>query len=296
MIDNKIEQLETRDAQIETERVFEVLHKEVAETDFSTQALQELTVNELVDKWNQLEGDYLLLKWKLARLISDKFKSKKEFGQFLQQLRIANPYHSLCTINQCTFYRYARAAWFCDKFKISDLKEIGISPTSIYELCEVKNETVVDDIFVGDIKNKNLPVSEIKRLICQVHSITGEQISEPKESTESPEMDMPTQDFDNFEVINVETQTICNLIEGQGGEIQPVKLTSQSVEIHVEPTEQLTEEAMVKEFLNMVERFNLTYRGKINLLKVILEKIYMINAGRVASANIKFRQHHRKDC
>jgi len=44
-------------------------------------------------------------------------------------------------------------------------------------------------------------VSEIKRLICQAHSITGELISEPKESTESPEMDMPTQDFDNFEAI-----------------------------------------------------------------------------------------------
>ena len=273
MIDNKIEQLETRDAQIETERVFEVQHKEVAGTDFSTQALQELTVNELVDKWNQLEDDYILLKWKLARLISDKFTSKKEFGQFLQQLRIANPNHALCTINQCTFYRYARAARFCDAFKIYALNEVGISPTSIYELSEIKNETVVDDIFVGIIKNKNLPVSEIKRLICQAHSITGELISEPKESTESPEMDMPTQDFDNFEVINVETQTICNLIEGQGGEIQPVKLTSQPVEIHVEPTEQLTEEAMVKGVLNMVERFNLTYRGKINLLLKTLKKV-----------------------
>jgi len=138
MIDNKIEQLETRDAHIVIEGEFEVQHKEVAGIDVSTQALQELTVNELADKWNQLEDDYILLKWKLVRLISDKFTSKKEFGHFLQQLRIANPNNALCMINQCTFYRYARAAWFCDKFKISDLKEIGISPTSIYELSEVK--------------------------------------------------------------------------------------------------------------------------------------------------------------
>ena len=213
MIDNKIEQLETRDAHIETERVFEVQHKEVAGTDFSTQALQELTVNELVDKWNQLEGDYLLLKWKLARLISDKFTSKKEFGQFLQQLRIANPNNALCMINQCTFYRYARAARFCDEFKIYALNEVGISPTSIYELSEKSNEAVVDDIFVGNIRNQNLPVSEIKRLICQAHSITGEQISEPKESTESPEIDIQTQDFKHLESIKNETQTIFNVVD-----------------------------------------------------------------------------------
>ena len=300
MIDNKIEQLETRDAHIVVEGGFEVQCKEVAGIDFSTQALQELTVNELTDKWNQLEGDYLLFKWKLARIISDKFKSKKEFGQFLQQLRIVNPNHSLCMIEQSTFYRYPRAAWFCDKFKISDLKEIGISPTSIYELSEVKNETVVDDIFVGDIKNKNLSVSEIKRLICQAHSITGELISEPKESTESPEMDMPTQDFDNFEVINVETQTICNLIEGQGGEIQPVKLTSQSVAIHVEPTEQLTKEAMAQEFLNMIERFKLSYQGQVNLLIKIIGKVYEIKTGKVFRVKIMFHRslsrNNQKNC
>ena len=66
--------------------------------------------------------------------------------------------------------------------------------------------------------------------------------------------------------------------------------------IHSEPTEQLTKETMVQEVLNMVERFNLSYDGKFNLLKDSLEKIYEINTGRVASASIKFRRHHRKDC
>ena len=100
----------------------------------------------------------------------------------------------------------------------------------------------------------------------------------------------------NFEAINNETQTIFNVVEGRGGEVQPVKLTSQSVAIHVELTEQLTKEAMVQEVLNMIERFNLSYQGKINLLKVILEKVYEIETERVASASIKFRRHHRKDC
>ena len=284
MINNIKEKLETRDAQIETERVFEVQHKEVAGTDFSTQALQELTVNELVDKWNQLEDDYILLKWKLARLISDKFTSKKEFGQFLQQLRIANPNHALCTINQCTFYRYARAAMFCDKFKIYDLNKVGISPTSIYELSEIKNETVVDDIFVGIIKNQNLPVSEIKRLICQAHSIRGEVIPEPKESIESPEIDIQTQDFKHLESIKNETQTIFNVVEGRGGEVQPVKLTSQSLAIHVEPTIQLAKEAMVQEILNIVERFNLSYQGTVDFFIEVIVKVYEIKTVNVTKA------------
>jgi hypothetical protein len=133
----------------------------------------------LVDKLSQLEGDYIFFKWKLAMLISDKFNSKKEFGQFLQEFKIANPNHSLCTINQSTLYRYARAARFCDRFKIYDLKEIGISPTAIYELSEIKNKPVVDDRFIRNIKNKNLHVSEIKQLIYQAQSISGELIPEP---------------------------------------------------------------------------------------------------------------------
>jgi hypothetical protein len=292
MIDNKIEQLETRDAHIVIEGEFEVQHKEVAGIDFSTQALQELTIPQLLDTWSQLEESYICMKWKLAMLIFDKCKSKREFGQFLQEFRVDNPFHALCTINTSTFYRYRRAARFCERFEIYDLKECGISPTVIYELSEIKNETVVDDSFVGDIKNKNLPVSEIKRLICQVHSIRGEVIPELKESTESPEMDMPTQDFDNFEAINNETQTIFNVVEGQGGEIQPVKLTSQSMEIHVEPTEQLTKEAMAQEVLNMIQRFNLSCQGKINLLQVILEKVYEIGTGSVFSAKIIFHKRY----
>jgi len=132
---------------------------------------------------------------------------------------------------------------------------------------------VVDDIFVGIIKNQNLPVSEIKRLICQAQSIRGEVIPEPKESIESPEIDIQTQDFKHLESIKNETQTIFNVVEGRGGEVQPVKLTSQSVAIQVEPTERLTKEAMVKEVLNMIEKFNLTYDGKLNLLHDAMEKI-----------------------
>ena len=80
MIEYKRAQLEAKDTQIEAEGGFEVQRKEVAGIDvLSTETLRKLTVNELADKWNQLEWDHISLKWKLARHISDKFESKIEF-------------------------------------------------------------------------------------------------------------------------------------------------------------------------------------------------------------------------
>ena len=274
MIKNKRAQLEARDAQIEAEGGFEVQRKEVVGIDvLSTKTLRKLTVNELVDKWNQLEGDYILLKWKLAMLISDKFKSKIEFGQFLQELRITNPNHPLCTIKQSTFYRYTRAAKFCDKFRIFDLKEIGISPTAIYDLSEITNKPVVDYRFIRNIKNKNLPVSEIKRLIYQAHSIAGELIPEPIQSPKKLEIEPQEQDFEHFEAINNETQPIYDVIEEHGVYVQPVQLTSQPVALHVEPTNQLTEDGMVQAILNLLGSFNIPFTKKLDIIKRAQDKI-----------------------
>ena len=97
------------DTQIEENRGIDVLRNEVVGIDvLSTQAWQKFTLNELVYKWEELEENYILLRWKLARHISDKFTSKKDYGQFLKKLRLDNPYHALCTIMQSTFYRYVR--------------------------------------------------------------------------------------------------------------------------------------------------------------------------------------------
>jgi len=273
MIKNKRAQLEARDAQIEAEGGFEVQRKEVAGIDvLSTKDLRKLTVNELVDKWNQLEGDYILLKWKLAMLISDKFKSKIEFGQFLQELRNTNPNHPLCTIKQSTFYRYTRAARFCDRFKIYDLNEIGISPTAIYDLSEITNEPVVDYRFIRSIKNKNLPVSEIKRLIYQAHSIAGELMPEPIQAKKS-EMELPAQDFEHLEAIYNETQTMYDVIEEHGVSVQSIQLTSQPVALHVEPTNQLTEDGMVQAVLNLLDSFNISFTEKLDIIKRAQDKI-----------------------
>jgi hypothetical protein len=254
MIKNKRAQLEARDARIEAEGGFEIQRREVAGIEpVSTQALQKLTVNELVDKWSRLEGDYLLLKWKLAMLISDKFKSKIEFGQFLQELRMTDSNHPLCTIKQSTFYRYTRAARFCDKFKIHDLKETGISPTAIYDLSELSNESVVDYKFIRHIKKKNLPVAEIKRLIYQAHSITGELVPAVEEA--------PAADFEQLEA------TPIPAVEERGAPQQP---TGQAEAIDAEPP---SADSMAQAVLTMLDGFNISLTEKLTVLKAAAEKI-----------------------
>lgn len=266
MIKNKRAQLEARDARIEAEGGFEIQRREVAGIDVvSIQALRKLTVNELVDKWSQLEGDYMLLKWKLAMLISDKFKSKIEFGQFLQELRMTNSNHPLCTIKQSSFYRYTRAARFCDKFKIHDLKEIGISPTAIYDLSEITNEPVVDYKFIRHIKKKNLPVSEIKRLIYQAHSITGELAP----SVEEPGIAVPARDFEHLEAPHKETQ----VVEERGDYVQPVRLAGQTAAIQAEPSNPPDEDNMAQAVLTLLDGFNISFTEKLNVLKAAEKKI-----------------------
>lgn len=267
MIKNKRAQLEARDAETKIDETFEVQRKEVAKIDvLPTKALRKLTVSELVDKWGQLEGDYILLKWKLAMLISDKFKSKIEFGQFLQDLRDSKPNHPLCTIKQSTFYRYTRAAKFCDKFKIYDLKETGISPTAIYDLSEIANEPVVDYKFIINIKNKNLPVSEIKRLIYQAHSITGELIP-PSILSKKLEAYLPLQNFENLKAI------VPDVAGEQGVYAQPVQFSNQQAILSTEPITKLTEENMVQAVCNLLDSFNISFVEKLNVITVTQEKI-----------------------
>jgi hypothetical protein len=250
VIKKKRVQLEARDSEFEETGIFQDQPKAIVGRGFvSTQVWQKLTINELAEQWDRLEGDYIFLKWKLALLISDKFKSKIEFGQFLHELRIVNPNHTLCMIKQSTFYRYARAARFCEKFKINDLKEIGISATAIYDLSEIANESVVDESFIDNIKQKNLPVAEVKRLLYQAHSITGEVVSEAKQ--------------------NVQTLTVEVADKAQTA----VERDKQPVIFEAEVVNQLTEENMIQQLLNLLDSFNISSAEKLNLLKGVERKI-----------------------
>ena len=156
--------------------------------------LSKLDEWQLADKFEQLDGDYHLLKWNIASLIKGKFKSDKLYGQFLQELRDRYPSHPLCMIKTATLRRYYKAAEICNTLKILNLKAVGLSPTIIYELGELKNKEKLEDIY-NQIKNenplsskkkkkdailevfqKNPKVQDVQRLIKQADSIDGEVI------------------------------------------------------------------------------------------------------------------------
>ena len=145
---------------------------------------------------------------------------------------------------------------------------------------------MVDFKFILNIKNKNLSMSEIKRLIYQAHSITGELIPE-SESTMSPEMELPAQDFEHLEAIRNETQTMHDVIEKHEVCVEPEPLTCQPVKLHAEPTIQLTEESMVQAVLNLIDSFNLTYIGKLNLFTATREKMSEIKHGKPVSWKLR---------
>jgi len=165
--------------------------------------LRDLSIDQLLDKWEHLDNDVLSIKWRLAMLISDKFKdkSKNAFGDFLRNLRESRPDLAFCKVNNSTLFRYARAARFCEKYRITNLNEAGISPSAIYALSTVENEKIVDErFFKKHIKNQNLSVDEVKRLICQADSIEGTFTSEPVETPKQIENISPAQEkMANFE-------------------------------------------------------------------------------------------------
>lgn len=172
-------------------------------------ALSKLNEWQLADEFERLEGDYHLVKWRIASLIKGKLKSNTVYGQFLQELRDKYPDHPLCTIGTATLRRYYKADETCKQLSIENLKTVGISPTVIYELGELKNKEKLEDIF-NQIKNenaltgtskkkkkdailesfkKNVTVEDVKRLIKQADSIDGEVIRPPSEGIVSEVID-----------------------------------------------------------------------------------------------------------
>jgi hypothetical protein len=216
----------------------EAVSKELAGIDeLSIRIFGELPLDDLVDKWAQLEGDYIFLKWQLAKLIADKFKSKIKFGKFLQAFKTNKPNHAFCTINQSTFYRYAHAASFCNKFRIYDLRKAGILPSAIYALSKIKHQKVVNQTFLKTIEHRNLPVDEIIRLIDQSQSLLGEQTSESKQSSET---ESPSQDADdgalNAQEPLVQPEASTMMEGGLCGETKPPEADINQNDDQTQPT------------------------------------------------------------
>jgi hypothetical protein len=70
---------------------------------------------------------------------------------------------------------------------------------------------------------------------------------------------LPAQDFEPLQAIDNEmktTQTMYDVTEEVGFNFQPEQLTREPVGLHVEPTEQLTEDSMAQEVFKLIDSFN----------------------------------------
>lgn len=263
--DNEAQMMTLGGDENETKGIPDVQNAEVALiAHLSTRFSEENTLTALMNNWDQLEKghawfktEYISFKWRLAMLISDRFESKKLFGQFLKSFKQANPNHALCTINSSTFYRYACAARFCDKFKIDDFKKFGLSPTVIYSLSKKDNESVVDHDFIDSLKNKNPSVTKINQLISEARSIPGESTPEPGQSAGKSEIGLLTQDLERLEAIDNSPHALSDLTEEHEGSAQSISLSSQPAVSCVEPTNQLTEDEMVQAVVKLLSSFNI---------------------------------------
>ena len=126
--------------------------------------LKSLTLDQLVDRYEAIEYQSQLMQWVIIANIREKIPSKKEFGQFIQRLYDANPKHPLCVISQSQRNRYIRAGQFVLKHKITDLNDVALKPTVVYEIVDPKNTSVADAVF-KKARAKDLSVNQVRELI-----------------------------------------------------------------------------------------------------------------------------------
>jgi hypothetical protein len=143
--------------------------------------LKKLTLDELVDRFENVHQQYTLMTWKIMLRIREHFKSDKLMGQFLSELRERDPYHTLCTCSQVTLHRWIQAARFCERQRITDIHKTGMDKTALYHLSSPKNSEVAGKVYAEIKKMKladrgeKLSVPDVERMIEQAKSITVER-------------------------------------------------------------------------------------------------------------------------
>lgn len=162
------------------------LQEQRATLSFFDSDLEELDENDLMRRFERIENQAALYKWKICMLIRDRFLSDKLMGQFLKKYRDEHPDHPLTKSSQVTMNRYVAAARFCMKHGIKSLESAGIQQTSIFHLSSPINRDVADDIY-AKIKGKNIRSVEVERMIKQANVVLTIEKDTDQESMDNKE-------------------------------------------------------------------------------------------------------------
>lgn len=135
----------------------------IAGDKWSLSDLKRLSVEDLLDRLEKIDNQATLMRWRIWWAIRQQFKSDKLFGQRIIELK-DNPQYAPLLGSQQDINRALNAGKFCEKHGITDLDAIGLLKSSVYALSRPVNADVADKIF-NDVKRKNLPNTEVERLI-----------------------------------------------------------------------------------------------------------------------------------
>jgi hypothetical protein len=228
--------------------------------------LKSLSKEGLVDVWGQLDNFSIIVKWKIARLLKDKFKSTKAHGAFLEKLRNDKPDHALCLVTQPTLNRYATAAKFCEDFNIEDAQAISIGPTIVYELAKPANKKTVTQAFLEEnVFNQTLTVESVKQLFNPKEESTETLAEIKKEPAASKIAALSAFDEETLNIV-------------MGNEPVRVNLTGISdlhliLELSGRDASELVDKEKLSEILGFVKRYKLTSELLIELFELCIESL-----------------------
>lgn len=157
--------------------------------------LQDLTNEQLVARFADIDAQATLTKWRIAWELRKRFPSNNEFGAYIEQLR-NDPVHTNCVDSQQLMNRAANAGKFCERFGINSLDQIKIGKSIILELSRPIYDEISGELYrqfsqaalEGEhIKYKDavLAIEDARKKhgIGQQKRVTVHKPDEPKQST-----------------------------------------------------------------------------------------------------------------
>jgi hypothetical protein len=139
--------------------------------------LKKLSNEELVDRWEQVDNQATLIKWRILWALRQRFPSDKLFGQYLADLKATR---AICAGSHQEINRALHAGRFCEQYRITDLGSVGLLQSAVYALSRPSNGPITDQVY-KQIKNKNVPVKDVERYIEQAKAVlTVDQPQKPE--------------------------------------------------------------------------------------------------------------------
>ena len=163
----------------------EIMLFDVNITETSPLVLSDLSLEQLVDTYAQVDQQSQLLKGLILLEARNRFPSNNDFGKWVESVG------TLCSDSRQVRTRYMN---FAEYFK--DKSYTGISLTCCYEISAPINADVADQVYDYAL-NKKLSVAQVKEKIQIAKGLLPSNVNETTEESKAPEL-LPPEDMNRF--------------------------------------------------------------------------------------------------